>query len=664
MLAIQDSSKGDKEHRVPRFSTSYMDVSVDPHEDFYRYSVGKWLDENPVPEDKTRWASFNELYERNLLLLKSILEDCASDTSAQNGSTRRLIGDFYKSAMDTKRIEELGFIPIDPILHSIKGLRRGTELGRFLALLRTNGINAFFVTYSAADKKNSREYAFYLDQGGLSLPDREYYLSDSFSSVREAYRIHIARMFALAGESEEEGKHLAGIVLRMETELAKASRSRTDLRDETRNYNRISVSDLGSKFPSSDLAEFLKTSSVPASEFVLMGQPEFFDRLEALLSEESLDNLGVFLRWKVLHGCAPHLHSSLENEDFHFFHRKLLGQAEPEPRWKRATRIIDDLLGEALGSVYVERFFPPEAKRSAALMIDDLREVFKDRLANLAWMTEATKKEALAKFARFRVKIGYPENFRDYSSIRIEPDDYLGNIFRSSEFEALRHSKRVGREVDWSEWLMTPPTVDAYFHPMENTINFPAGILQPPFFDMTLDDAVNYGSIGSVIGHEITHGYDDQGRRFDSEGNLRDWWTREDEEGFEKRASAVVELYDSQFPFPDAHVNGKLTLGENIADFGGVSLALEALERRLQKEPIKRKIIDGLTPEQRFFIAYSQIWRANVRDEEARRLLTIDPHSPMRYRGLLPAVNHPGFDLAFPPKSSGLDRKEPKVAVW
>jgi putative endopeptidase len=663
MFIVQDSSKDNKEVRVPRFSTRYMDLSVDPHENFYRYCDGKWLDANPVPKDKTRWAAFNELYERNLVLLKGILEDSSLDPGAKPGSARRLIGDFYRSAMDTNRIEELGFKPIETILYSIKDLRRGVELGRFIAQLRNDGIHPFFVTYSAADKRNSREYALYLDQGGLSLPDREYYLSDSFSSVREAYRIHIARMFNLAGETEQQAMQLAETILRMETELAKASRSRTDLRDETRNYNRIPVSEISKIFPTIGLAEFLNVSSVPRTEFLVVGQPEFFDQLERLLSDGSDNDVKAFLRWKVLHGFAPFLHASVENEDFAFFHRKLLGQEEPEPRWKRATRVIDDLLGEALGSVYVEKYFPPEAKKKAAIMIDDLREVFKDRLSNLPWMTEATKKEALAKFAHFRVKIGHPDVFRDYSVVRIAPDDYIGNIMRASEFEALRHSKRVGQEVDWSEWLMTPPTVDAYFHPMENTINFPAGILQPPFFDMTLDDAVNYGAIGTVIGHEITHGYDDQGRRFDSEGNLRDWWTREDEEGFEKRAKGLVELYDSQFPFPDSHVNGNLTLGENIADFGGVSLAYEALERRLEKEPTKCLTIDGFTPEQRFFIAYSQIWRANVRDEEARRLLTIDPHSPMRYRGVLPAVNHPGFDSAFPPKK-GKANENHKIAVW
>lgn len=663
MLSVQGTYKENKEPPSPRFSTGYMDLSVNPREDFYRYSVGKWLETNPVPKDKTRWTAFNELYERNLLLLKDILEECAADNSAPAGSPKRLIGDFYKSVMDTDRIEEVGFEPIVPLLSLIKGIERGGDLARLLALLRSNGIQAFFSTYSAADKKNSTVYAFYFDQGGLSLPDREYYLADSFASVREAYRAHVARIFTLAGESEEDSRRLSDVILRIETELAKASRSRADLRDEEKNYNRISISEIESRFPSLHLPTFLEASSVPQMEFAIVGQPEFFDQIETLLSKESIDDLRAFFRWKVLHSFAAHFHSAVENEDFDFYHRKLLGQEEPEPRWKRATRIIDELLGEALGRVYVERYFLPEAKKRAILMIDDLSEVFKDRLANLPWMTEATRKEALAKFERFRVKIGYPDKFRDYSSVKIDVLDYIGNLCRASEFEALRHAKRVGQAVDWSEWLMTPPTVDAYFHPMENTINFPAGILQPPFFDMTLDDAVNYGSIGAVIGHEITHGYDDQGRRFDPDGNLRDWWTKEDEEGFKTRAKAVVELYSSQEPLPGLHVNGELTLGENIADLGGVSLAYEALERRLTREPSKRKNIEGLTPEQRFFIAYAQIWRANVRDEEARRLLTIDPHSPMRYRAVLPAINHPGFNLAFPAPSESSELKQ-GVAVW
>ena len=656
----------DFEYNQPRsigFSLDYVDRTADPHEDFYRYAVGEWLKSNPVPPDKSRWAAFNELYDRNLLLLKSILEEAAEDTSAPAGSPKRLIGDLYKSAMNTKRIQELRFEPVLPILHKIDKLERGDDIVRFLGEMQTSGVQALFSSYSDADKKNSEIYAFYLDQGGLSLPDRDYYLSGDFARLRESYLAHLERMFILAGESEPNGRNMAKTVLRMETELAKASRSRTELRDNEKNYNRMPVSELDKSFPSLSLPLFLSVASVSVSDYVVIGQPEFFSRLDGMLSNEPIENVRTYLRWVVLHGFAPFLHSEVDAEDFSFFHKELQGQEEPEARWKRTTKIIDALLGEALGALYVERHFPPEAKERAGKMIDDIREVFKGRLASLPWMTESTRKLALEKFAKFNTKIGYPDKFRDYSSIKTDPQDLVGNVVRCAAFESLRQAKRVGQKVDRSEWLMSPPTVNAYFNPVENTINFPAGILQPPFFDMTQDDAVNYGGIGMVIGHEITHGYDDQGRKFDADGNLHDWWTKEDADEFQKRAKAVVDMYNALEPLPGSHVNGELTLGENIADFGGLSLAYEALQRRLSKEPAKRKDIDGLTPEQRLFLSYGQIWRENVREQEVRRLLTIDPHSPGRYRAIMPAVNHPGFDLAFPQNNGQKERKQ-KVAVW
>ncbi len=660
------SAHRDFEYNRPRsigFSLDYMDKTADPHEDFYRYAAGEWLKSNPVPPDKSRWAAFNELYDRNLLLLKLILEEAAEDTSAPAGSPKRLIGDFNKSAMNTKRIQELGFEPILPILNRIDKLERGDDLVRFLGEMQTSGVQALFSSYSDADKRNSEIYAFYLDQGGLSLPDRDYYLSGDFAQLRESYLAHLERMFTLAGESKTNSKNMAKTVLRMETELAQASRSRTELRDDEKNYNRVPVSELDKSFPSLSLPMFLSVASVSVSDYVVIGQPEFFSRLDGMLSNEPIENIRTYLRWVVLHGFAPFLHSEVDAEDFSFFHKELLGQEEPEARWKRTTKIIDALLGEALGALYVERHFPPEAKERAGKMIDDIREVFKSRLASLPWMTESTRRLALEKFAKFKTKIGYPDKFRDYSSIKTDPQDLVGNVVRCAAFEALRQARRVGQKVDRSEWLMSPPTVNAYFNPVENTINFPAGILQPPFFDMTQDDAVNYGGIGMVIGHEITHGYDDQGRKFDADGNLHDWWTKEDADEFQKRAKAVVDLYNALEPLPGSHVNGELTLGENIADFGGLSLAYEALQRRLSKEPAKRKDIDGLTPEQRLFLSYGQIWRENVREQEVRRLLTIDPHSPGRYRATMPAVNHPGFDLAFPQKNGQKERKQ-KIAVW
>lgn len=645
------------------FSLAYMDQSADPRDDFYQYVVGNWLKENPVPPDKSRWAAFSELHDRNLLLLKAILEEAAEEESPAKGAPKQLIGDFFKSAMNTSKINDLGIQPIIPLLQKIEKIGKGEELIHLVGELLRSGVFTFFSSYSAADKTNSEIYAFYLGQDGLALPDRDYYLSDSFEGLRTLYLTHLERMFQLAGEQAQNSKKLAETVFRMETELARVSRSRTDLRDQEKNYNKMFVKDFEQKFPALSLASFLRLISVKGSDYVIVGQPEFFDHLESLFSNGEIEDLRAFLRWKVLHAFAPYLHSKMEEEDFDFFNMKLLGQKEPEPRWKRATNIIDELLGEALGAVYVEKHFTPEAKSRASQMIDDIREVFKGRLATLQWMSENTRKQALEKFERFKAKIGYPEKFRDYSSVRIEPDDFVGNVIRASDFEVMRQSTRVGQKVDREEWRMSPPTVNAYFHPMENTINFPAGILQPPFFDMSKDDPVNYGGIGVVIGHEITHGYDDQGRKFDANGNLHDWWLKEDEEGFQKRAKQVVELYSAQEPLPGMHVNGELTLGENIADFGGVSIAYEALQRRLSRATGNRTEIEGLTPEQRFFISFGQIWRENTREEEIRRRLTIDPHSLGRYRATLPTRNHPGFDIAFPTKDGKPEQME-RIAIW
>lgn len=644
------------------FSLDYMDRTVDPQVDFYQYAVGGWLRSNPIPPDKSRWGSFGELYERNIGLLKAILQDAAGE-SAPSGSTVQLIGDFYRSIMDTGTVESLHFRPIEPLLAKIESVGRGEGLVRLMAEMRNAGIQPFFSSHSAADKKRSDVYAFYLDQGGLSLPDREYYLSDAFGKLRTSYRAHMEKMFILAGAPPADGGRMADVVLELETGLARASRSRTELRDQEKNYNRTPVGEAEGRFGALHLTTFLRDSAVPSTDYIIIGQPEFFEHLEHLLSGEPIENIRAYLRWHVIHSFAPYLHSQAEKEDFDFFHRQLLGQKEQEERWKTAAKLIDRLLGEALGSAYVERHFPPEAKKRANQLIDDIREVFMDRLSGLPWMTEATRKQALRKFERFKPKVGYPDNFRDYSSVRIDPADLVGNIMRSAGFEALRQAKRVGGKVDRNEWRMSPPTVNAYFQPMENTINFPAGILQPPFFDMDKDDAVNYGGIGVVIGHEITHGYDDQGRKFDAYGNLEDWWTGEDLEGFQKRAMEVVKLYSAQEPLPGVHLNGELTLGENIADFGGLSLAYEALQRRLSKEASLRKNIDGLTPEQRFFISFGQIWRENSREEEVRRRLTVDPHSPGRYRATLPSVNHPGFDKAFPP-SNGEAGPRNRIAVW
>ncbi len=650
---------------VPAFSIKYMDLQSSPEDDFYSYSVGNWLRNHPVPADKAAWGAFDELLERNNYLLREILENCASnETKEDTGS--QMLGRFYESAMNTDIIENLKFGPIAKFMEKIDKISTAEELIVTVSGLHSTGIPALFHPYSDSDKKNSSIYAMYLDQGGLSLPDREYYLSENFKIIREQYVQHLKKMFMFFGASEIDAQSYSKIIISLETEIAKFNRSQADLRDAEKNYNRVEMAEIAKRFPDLHLKEYFGSVGLSEVGYVVIGQPEFFESLQKLLLDRPIEEWKVYLRWAVLNSSAPFLHSAVEQEHFDFYNKKLLGQQEPEPRWKLAISAIDGSVGEALGELYVKKYFGEEAKKRMAEMIKDISEVFREKLKKLAWMSEDTRELALKKFNRFRTKIGHPEKFRDYSSIVVKEDDYLGNLLRSAEFEFNRQIARVGRPIDRNEWYMSPPTVNAYFSPTDNEIVFPAGILQPPFFDVSMDDAVNYGAIGGVISHEITHGYDDQGRKFDADGNLNDWWNRSDGEEFNSRAKKVVDLFSSIEVLPGIHINGQLTLGENIADFGGVSCAYEALQRKLERNPELRTDIDGLSPEQRFFISWAQVWRQNIRDPELKRRITIDPHAPDRYRALLPAQNHPGFDLAFRQRATknGREKETEKISIW
>ncbi|MCI4355812.1 MAG: M13 family metallopeptidase [Thermoplasmata archaeon] len=656
----------DGEPRIPRFSIENMDRSAEPARDFYRYAAGGWLDRNPVPSDKVRWGAFDELIQWNFHLLRGILEESAAVGSNDDATPRGKVGRFFASAMDQARIDRLGFSPIQAELDAIKALATPTDVVRAIAELHRLDIEPGFGSYVIADKRNSSVYAFYVMQGGLSLPDREYYLNDEFAAIRTEYAAHIARSLEQLGAANDVATKQAKVVLEMETALATASRPRADLRDEDRNYNRLTPTELGQLGAASHWDAYLVARGLPNLAYLVVGQPEFFSAFDALVSGRSIADWKTYLRWHVLHAYARFLHRAAENEHFEFFERRLRGQQTQEPRWKRSALVIDGLLGEALGQIYVEKYFPNDARARANELIDDLRAVFRDRLAALPWMSAETRAKALEKFARFSVKIGHPDRFRDYSSVEIRLDDYLGNVRRALFFEVNRRVARVGGPVDRTEWEMTPPTVNAYFNPTQNEIVFPAGILQPPFFDATADDAVNYGGIGAVIGHEITHGYDDQGRKYDVEGNLRDWWTEADAKEFDRRASVVIEAYNRFEALPGIFVNGELTLGENIADLGGLSIAFEALQRRLAREPARRRTIDGLTPEQRLFLAWAQVWRQNSRDEETRRRIAIDPHSPGRFRAAGAAANHPAFGPAFgvPEGSPTFPSAAHRATVW
>lgn len=629
----------------PRFSIKHMDPSVKPGENFYNYAAGAWTRKNPVPDDKTRWGAFDQLQERNWFLIRTILEDVSE--AKRPDTVARQVADFYRSAMDTKRIEALKLQPLEADFAQIANLKDAIDLIRLLADFHMRGIDVGFAREVSPDAKNSGFYALGFGQGGLGLPDRDYYLDEKFAAQKEAYAVHIARTFRLMGKPAAEAAKLADTILDMETAFARASKTRTELRDPIANYHKYQVEDVLSANPSHPLKTYLQGSGVPDLKEIIVGQPGFFDAFGDMMEQRPIEDWKAYLNFHLVRSMAPYLYSEVENENFDFYGKVLRGQEAMEPRWQRAARMIDAGIGEALGRIYVEKHFPPEARARMAQLVSDIKSVFEDRLHRLEWMTPATREKALAKFARFTNKVGHPEKFRDYSSVAIKRDDLIGNVQRAALFEARRVLARVGKPVDRTEWFMTPQTVNAYFNPFQNEIVFPAGILQPPFFDMNADDAINYGAIGVVIGHEITHGYDDQGRKFDADGNLNDWWTEADAKAFEARAKKLVDQYSAYEALPGLRLNGELTLGENIADLGGTSIAYEALQRALDRDPAKRKKIDGFTPEQRFFLALAQLWRTNTKEAELRRRVTVDPHSPGRFRAYGPHVNFQEFFDAF-----------------
>jgi putative endopeptidase len=654
-LAASLSGLAGEPPKVPRFSVDHMDKTVDPGRDFFSYACGTWVKSNPIPADKSRWAAFGELQERNWHLIHSIL-DQAANSAVAGGSVERMVGDFFVSSMETNQIEQAAFSPLGVDLKRIDSLANREELPGLLADFHRRDVGAMFNISVDADAKNSSVYTFQMGQGGLGLPDRDYYLKESFTKQREAYLTHIAKMLILSGEDPHEAASQARLVFGIEKALAESSKSRVNLRDPVANYHKFPVAKAVADYPALHLDRYLRELAPAPMNDLIIGQPEFFSGLEKLVKERPLNEWKIYLRWHLLRTSAPYLHAAAENESFAFYGTVLRGQPAQEPRWQRVSRVIDSKIGEALGKIFIEKHFPPTARARMAELIGNLKAVFRDRLQKLDWMTEATRAKAIVKFERFTEKIGHPENFRDYSSVSISRNDYFGNVQRAAIFESRRQLARVGKPVDKAEWHMTPQTVNAYFNPLQNEIVFPAGILQPPFFDVEMDDAVNYGAIGMVIGHEITHGYDDEGRKYDADGNLNEWWTEADAKAFEDRAQKVVAQFDGYQALPGLSVNGKLTLGENIADLGGTSIAFEALQRALTKDPSKRRRIDGFTPEQRFFLSASQVWRINCREAEARRLITVDPHSPGQFRAIGAHVNMPEFFSAF-----GI---QPGAAMW
>ncbi|WP_242926969.1 M13 family metallopeptidase [Pontibacter vulgaris] len=624
-----------------------LDTTVNPCEDFYQFANGGWVKNNPIPASESRWGSFNELAERNNAVLRSLLTDAAANTASEKGTPAQLVGDFYASGMDSVAVNKAGITPIKPELDKIAAAKTTNDLMKTVADLKTKGMGGYFGLYVAQDDKISTQYALQAAQGGLGLPDRDYYLKDDERSkkVRADYLTHLKNMFGLLGNDAATSQKKAQAVINIETQLAKASKTRVELRDPYANYNKMTVQDFAKQNPKLTVTQMLEGMGSKTAKEIIVGQPKFFTALNSMLSKIPLTDWKTYTQWHLVRSMSPYLSDAFVQENFNFYGKALSGAKEMQPRWKRVLRTTDGAIGEALGQLYVQKTFSPEAKQKAKEMVDNLQESFKEHVKDLDWMSDDTKKQALQKLDAFAVKIGYPDKWKEYKDLEITRDSYAANVMKANQHEFKENIGKIGKEVDRTEWFMSPPTVNAYYNPSMNEIVFPAGILQPPFFDPNADDAVNYGGMGAVIGHELTHGFDDQGAKYDFAGNLKDWWTKEDLEKFNTRASMVDQQYSSYSVLDNLHVNGKLTMGENIADIGGLNIAYTALQKALKKNNPGK--IAGFTPEQRFFLAWAQIWRVNMRDEAQNQQILTDPHSPGRFRTNGPVSNMPQFYEAF-----------------
>jgi putative endopeptidase len=628
------------------FSIENIDKGVDPCVDFYQYACGNWMKTAEIPADQPDWVSFVALHERNQAIEKDILEKAGAG-GAHRDPIAQKIGDYYGACIDEKAADAKGLEPLKPELDGIAAATSKEALIDAIARVHLIGPNPLFNFYSAPDLHNANMVIAYIDQGGLTLPDRNYYINDDAKMVEMRKRLvaYATELFTLAGQKPEQASASAETVLRIETALAKASMDRTMRRDPKNRDHKMATKDALALAPNFYLSRYFQDVGSPSFSELNVANPEFFKEVNDVLASESLDSLKTYVQWHMLNSTAPWLSKPFVDTNFKF-RQALTGQAENQARWKRCVDATDRALGEALGQRYVDATFGAEGKRRMLKMVDELEAALDTDIRDLPWMTPETKKQAKLKLTAIRNKIGYPDKWRDYSKLEIKPGDLVGNFLRANEFESRRQIAKIGKPLDRLEWGMTPPTVNAYYSGARNEIVFPAGILQPPFFDKSMDEAVNFGGIGVVIGHELTHGFDDQGRKFDPQGNLRDWWTEADGKEFEKRASCIADEYSSFVAVDDLKLNGRLTLGENTADNGGARIALMALLNTLTPEQREQKI-DGFTPEQRFFLGFGRVWCEKRRPEYSRMLVNVDPHSPGRYRVNGVVQNMPEFQKAW-----------------
>src|SRR5437016_722549 len=649
------------------FSVDDIDKSVDPCTDFYQYACGNWMKKAEIPADQPEWASFIEVDERNKAVLHDILEKAAKGSPSRNAIDQK-IGDYYGACMDEKAVEAKGLDPLKPELDRIAAVKDKSGLIDAIARVHLIGPNPLFNFYSSPDLHNADMVIAYIDQGGLTLPDRNYYIKDEDAKMVEM-RKHLVEyataLFTMSGQSAQQAADSAQTVLRIETALAKASMDRTLRRDPKNRDHKMTRDAALALAPNFYLARYFTDVDSPSFSEMNVSNPDFFKQVNNVIESEPLDALRVYVQWHVLNSAAPWLSKPYVDSNFKF-QQALTGQAEIQARWKRCVDAADGALGEALGQKYVEETFGAEGKQRMLKMVDELEKALDEDIHKLPWMTEDTKKQAKLKLVAIRNKIGYPDVWRDYSKLSVQPGDLIGNFLRANEFESRRQIAKISKPVDRKEWGMTPPTVNAYYSGSHNEIVFPAGILQPPFFDKKMDDAVNFGAIGLVIGHELTHGFDDQGRKFDPQGNLRDWWTDQDAKEFEKRASCIADEYSNFIAVDDLKLNGKLTLGENTADNGGARIALMALLNTLAQDKSGKAAekIDGYTPEQRYFLGFGRVWCEKRRPEYSRMLVNVDPHSPGRYRVNGVVQNMPEFQKAWGCKTEQPMVRENACRVW
>ena len=638
-----------------------LDKSADACGDFYQFACGGWLKSNPLPGDQPRYGRFDELQERNNAVLRDILEAAAK--TAANPDDRK-IGDYYGSCMDEKAIDAKGLAPLKEDLDRIAALKSAAGLPALLASLHAKGIFAFFVFGSIPDFKNASNVIAGTGMGGLGMPDRDYYFKedDTSKKLRDAYVKHVTKMFELAGDSADKAAANATTVMRIETALAKVTLDNVSRRTPTKVYHPLKLAELQKLTPAFDWNAYIKAQQPPPFETINVDHPDFYKTLSAEISTAPIEDVRTYLRWHLLHASAALLPTPFVNEDFAFYGAMLQGAKEQRPRWKRCTDYTNQDLGEVVGKAYVAKTFGEEGKARTLEMVHAIEAALAKDIDEITWMSDATKKEARIKLKAVANKIGYPDKWRDYSALRIVSGDALGNSQRANTFEFKRQLSKIGKPVDKTEWLMTPPTVNAYYNPLENNINFPAGILQPPFFGKSADVAVNLGAVGGVVGHELTHGFDDQGRQFDPQGNLRDWWAPQDGKAFEERAACVANQYGGYTAVADVKLNGKLTLGENVADNGGLRLAWMALQDTMGKKPLAT--LDGFTPEQRFFIGWAQMWCENKTDAFARLHAQTNVHSPGRYRTTGTVANFPEFAKAFGCSASSPMVNKTACRVW